>query len=218
MCAIVGSNYVEVLKELVELNLYRGSHSYSVSLFNKTTGILSIMEKKLGKPNLDNFTIPVNSYAIVHIQAPTTDGKTREFIHPATLVSKFESWPDQALWHNGIIKDSIVRENVTKFNTSWDTMQILKSLIDTDNNWMVLNKLDGSFSCLYYDRADLSMYIFRNEISPMYIDDNFSLSSTKFEGSKETEPNKAFKLNFSNNSLKEVGRFTTAENPYFFLE
>jgi len=218
MCAIIGSSNVDVLEEFVRLNSYRGSHSYSISLFNKTTGILSVMEKKLGRPSLNSFTLPANSYGIIHIQAPTTDGKTQEFIHPAMLITKFESWPEQALWHNGIIKDSIVKENISKWNTSWDTMQILKSLHNTNNRWTELNKFDGTFSCLYYDRADLGMHIFRNEISPMFIDDNFNLSSTKFEGSKETEPNKVFKLNFTNNTLKEVGKFSTVENPYFFAE
>ena len=218
MCAIVGSSNADILKEFIRLNSYRGSHSYSISLFNKTTGILSVLEKRLGKPNLDNLTIPANSYAIVHIQAPTTDGKTREFIHPATLVGKFESWPEQALWHNGIIKDEVVKENISKWNTSWDTMQILKCLHDSDNRWTELNEFDGTFSCLYYDRANLSLYIFRNEISPMFVDDNLNLSSTKFEGSRETEPNKVFKINFSTNSFTEVGKFTTVENPYYFME
>jgi glutamine phosphoribosylpyrophosphate amidotransferase len=218
MCAIVGSNNLEDLIELVRLNSYRGSHSYSLSLFNKTTGILSILKKRFGEPNLSAFSIPKNSYAIVHIQAPTTEEKTLESVHPATITDRYEEWPSQALWHNGIIKAEKVKENVSKWNTSWDTMQILRHLNDTNNDWRVLSELDGTFSCLYYDRAELGLYLFRNEISPMFVDSNLNLSSTKFENSNETEPNKVFKIDFMHARLIEKGKFSTVENPYFFVE
>lgn len=217
MCAIIGSKNLEMLKELVSLNSYRGSHSYSLSLFNTTTGILSILKKKIGVINLKDFVIPTNNYAIVHVQAPTTEARSDEAIHPAVIASKFVSWPEQALWHNGIIKAECVKKNATFYNTSWDTMQILKGL-GYDKNWSTLGELDGSFSCLYYDNNDLSLYIFRNEISPLFYDKDMNISSTQFAGSIETPYNEVLKMNLKDCTLKKVYEFKTVENPYFFAE
>jgi len=215
MCAIIGSKRIDTLKKLVELNSYRGSHSYSFSLYNITTGILTVEVKKLGTIDLSRHTIPPNNYGIVHVQAPTTEVRTEQAVHPAIIKDKFETWPLKALWHNGIIKAEVVKENAAKYNTSWDTMQILESIRTSFDN---LNEFDGTFSCLYYDRDDLSLNIFRNEISPMFIDNELNLSSTKFEGSRETAPNTVMKMDFSRNSLSVKAKFDTVENPYYFGE
>jgi len=217
MCAIVGSRNVEKLIELVRLNSYRGFHSYSLSVYNYYSGILTIHKKRLGTINLDGFSLAPNEYAIVHIQAPTTDARTEDFIHPAVLNidSQSDSNPDLALWHNGIIKAEIVKNNVDKYLSSWDTMQILRALTQA-NSFKVLNEFDGTFSCLLYNRADLSLKLFRNEISPMFIDDNLNISSTKFEGSRETVADNVIKLNFKNNSVILEDEFKTVENPYYF--
>ncbi len=140
MCAIVGSRSIEKLKELVELNSYRGSHSFSFSTFNQYSGILSIQQKKLGTIDLTNKMLAPNEYAIVHIQAPTTDARTADFIHPAVLNvnSQPEYNPDLALWHNGIIKAETVKNNIDKYSSSWDTMQILRALVQA-NSFSVLN-------------------------------------------------------------------------------
>ena len=215
MCAIIGSKNIDTLKELVAINSYRGSHSYSFSLYNITTGILAIEVKRLGTIDLSRHTIPPNNYGIVHVQAPTTEVRSEQAVHPAIEKDKFETWPLKALWHNGIIKAEVVKEKAAKYNTSWDTMQILKSVRTSFDN---LNEFDGTFSCLYYDRDDLSLNIFRNEISPMFIDNNLNLSSTKFEGSHETVPNTVMKIDFPRNSLSVKAKFNTVENPYYFGE
>lgn len=219
MCAIVGSRNVETLKHLVELNSYRGSHSFSLSVYNTYTGILTIQKKRLGTVNLNNFEISPNEYAIVHVQAPTTDARTEEFIHPAVLTasSGMDHIPDNALWHNGIIKAEIVKNNASEYNTSWDTMQILRG-IEKAGNFNILNEMDGTFSCLHYSRKDLSLRLFRNEISPMFIDNKLNISSTKFEGSRETIANNVIKLNFKDNSIILEDKFETVENPYYFGE
>jgi len=94
-------------------------------------------------------------------------------------------------------------------------MQILKGLqegVDT------LNELDGSFSCLYYDKDELSLFLFRNEISPMYMDMDMNISSTDFPNSYETPPNEVLKMNFNQVGVDVVSKFSTVENPYFFGE
>ena len=215
MCAIIGSKNIDTLRELVALNSYRGSHSYSFSLYSITTGILTVEVKKLGTINLNRHTIPHNNYGIVHVQAPTTEMRSEQSIHPAVITEKYQTWPNKALWHNGIIKAEVVKGKAAKYNTSWDTMQMLESVRTSFDE---LNEFDGTFSCLYYDRDDLSLNLFRNEISPMFLDHELNISSTKFEGSIETTPNVVSKIDFNRNRLIAKAKFETVENPYYFGE
>lgn len=207
MCAIVGSFDREKLLELIELNSYRGSHSYSFSTIYPESGQLVLRQKALGTINPDHLNIPKDHYAIVHIQAPTTDAKDLDSIHPA------EENHESYLWHNGIIKANHVKVLQQKYgnDTSWDTRLLLRAVC---TSWKELNTVDGSFSCLLYDHD--TAYLFRNSISPMFYDGDLNISSTKFEGSLATPPNKVLKMDFSAKCLYTVEEFRTVENPYFF--
>lgn len=216
MCAIVGSRDFDTLVNLVELNSYRGSHSHSFSLYDISTGKMILCNRDFGMPDLRHMVIPDNNYAIVHIQAPTTEAKDMNSIHPATSGNITNFTPDHALWHNGIIKESVVKKFEPKYKTKWDTKQILLSIIEQWGSFDALNEMDGAFSCLYYNKDQGKLFIFRNEISPMFIDDNLNISSTKFEGSKATDPNLVLQLDFTNSIIPVVGSFTTVENPYYF--
>ena len=216
MCAIAGSRDLETLKELVTLNSYRGSHSYSFSIYNGYSGVLHVVKKRLGVIDLDSLCIPRDGYGIVHVQAPTTDARSEEFIHPATIPSVTNEYPFYALWHNGIIKEEVVKSFRGIIATSWDTRIMIELLNQRQTNWEVLNQMDGTFSCLFYDGLNRSLKLFRNQISPMFIDDNLNISSTKFEGSRETEPDVVFGMNLDDNTLTKMGEFKTVENPYFF--
>ena len=50
----------------------------------------------------------------------------------------------------------------------------------------------------------------------MFIDKDFNLSSTKFVGSKATEPNELLIVDLNNKKLNTKFTFTTKENPYFW--
>ena len=218
MCAIIGSRDYDTLIKLVELNSYRGSHSHSISLYNIINGEMLLCKRDFGMPDLSTFKIPYNYYAIVHIQAPTTEAKNIDSIHPATAGNIKNFIPDHALWHNGIIKESVVKKFQSKYNTNWDTKQILLSIIDQWGTFEALDEMDGSFSCLYYNKKLGKLFIFRNEISPMFIDDNLNISSTKFTGSTATASDLVLQLDFIENIIPVVGEFTTVENPYYFGE
>ena len=56
----------------------------------------------------------------------------------------------------------------------WDTGLMHDWLINKKS----LDYIDGTFACLRYKNGKL--YIFRNEISPLFIDDELNISSTKF--------------------------------------
>lgn len=205
MCSIFGSFSKDKLVELAELNKYRGQHSYSYSYFFGGQYKLDVnITKSLGELPYDDIKIPEGAYCIAHMQAPTTDNKSIEFVHPAY-------YKGGLLWHNGIIKDHWVKKAMNDFDTdnSWDTYLILHKYI----NEGTLNDIDGTFSCVYFGNG--SLQLFRNEISPLFIDDNYNISSTKFEGSKSLEPNIIWEFH-PGKGMNKIGSFNTVENPYFF--
>jgi hypothetical protein len=133
-----------------------------------------------------------------------------------------EYTPDYALWHNGIIKANVVERLAQETGTKWDTGQILSKIAASGQVpgqmwWECLNEFDGSFSCLMYSRGK-GLYMFRNQISPMFMDTNLNISSTKFEGSFHTDPDIVWKMNPLEVKITEIGRFKTVENPYYFGE
>ena len=206
MCAIVGSFSRDKLIELIELNSYRGSHSFSYSTIDDNG--LDIHKKDLGAIDYNRIG-KNNHYKIVHIQAPTTDSKWEDSIHPAQQTSIAET----ALWHNGIIKANYVKEMQKVFgeDTNWDTELLLRAI---NYSTTMLSKVDGSFSCLWWD--GLNANLFRNDISPMFYDGDLNISSTKFEGSISTPANKILRMEFAQKALYNTGEFKTVENPYYF--
>ena len=208
MCSIVGSFKKDKLIELCEINSYRGQHSHSISYFDIVTGEISV-QKYEGKVDYNIIEQKPLVYMIVHMQAPTSEGDPKGTIHPAYFKGKF-------LWHNGILKQSYVQklkeslhENVHEI-CNWDTFLMLKAISKDRKN---INDLDGSFSCLMYDNEKL--YVFRNEISPMFYDANLNISSTGFKGSRPTPPNQIHHMDFNFSSLFAVENFITRFNPYY---
>ena len=214
MCSIVGSTSIEKVRELAELNEYRGQHSHSFFVFDRDFEDIVYRHKDFGALNiddhLDKFTCEA-PFFIVHQQAPTTENKDNTNIHPAQI-GDFD-----LLWHNGIIKANEVKRLQEDLQTvnSWDTWLILKHVLDYNTP----EGIDGTFSCLFFKQGEI--YLFRNEISPLFIDDELNISSTKFDGSRPLPSNKMFMVDYTAGEqmkLKETGSFTTKENPYYFGE
>lgn len=200
MCGIFASFNKEKLKELYEINRYRGEVNYSLSSFGFENSVtlknLIRHEGKMPGDAIDKFLIVAGDYMVGHIQAPTSQSSS---IHPAEYESRL-------LWHNGIIKQSVFQ------GSSWDTQWMLEKL--AVNGISELSNFDGTFACILY--ASKGLFVFRNEISPMFIDDELSISSTKFEGSRSLEPNTFFEINLSTRTLSALYKFITKENPYYF--
>ena len=208
MCAIVGSFRRDKLLELIELNSYRGSHSYSFTTIDPVNR-LWLRRRDFGTIKPEMIDIPENGYAIVHVQAPTTEAKSTSNIHPAMD-------GDTRLWHNGIIKAHYVSSLQKKFgfDTNWDTELLLRAVNSSKDE---LNHIDGSFSCLWHDGS--TAHLFRNDISPMFYDNELNISSTKFDGSISTPSNSILKMDFQAKCLYNTGySFKTVENPYFFMD
>jgi glutamine phosphoribosylpyrophosphate amidotransferase len=209
MCAIFGSFSRDKFLELAELNSYRGQHSFSISYLNPLNGSMNQSIRMHGKFDPDMVQTKKDVYYIGHIQAPTTGDKSTNSVHPsyATDVDDFS-----LLWHNGILKEDCIRDLQDHFQTNekWDTYLLHKWVIEGNR----LDQIDGTFSCLRYTNHIL--YLFRNEISPMFTDSKLNISSTKFEGATKTPANKILKVDFLNYELVIVDEFKTKENPYYF--
>ena len=211
MCSIFGSYDKGKIVELAMLNAYRGGHSYSFSYYDPKIKRITYMQKALGLFPIYDVDIPEGQYCIAHMQAPTTDNKTETSIHPANIGRHY-------LWHNGIIKDNWIKKFIASSGAAlgyitWDTYLILHKYKYTKN----LNGIDGTFSCLYYEDGE-GLQLFRNEISPMFIDDKGNISSTKFTDSRPLEPNYIWQFIPGQPMMEIVGSFDTVENPYFFMD
>jgi hypothetical protein len=203
MCAIVGSFNKQTLKDLYKLNSYRGELSHSLSSF-RCNSIGTILDKlyqghnKMPEELIDDLFLTDSSYMIGHSQAPTTQTNN---IHPA-------AYGNSLLWHNGIIKQKELSED------TWDTSWLLERLIDY--GWSSLSDINGTFACMFFHGGEL--FVFRNEISPLFIDKELNVSSTKFENSESLKPNTVFKLNLGYKIIEPVASFKTKENPYYMPE
>lgn len=204
MCAITASFSKEKLLKLYKQNAYRGELSHSLTNFeyddeqNLRIGVLFKDDGPLDIEVLDSIYERPGRYFVTHSQAPTTD---TSYIHPA-------EYHLNLLWHNGIVKQKNLKEG------TWDTYWLLKNIIN--EGWDFLSSVDGTFACIMY--RDYNLYVFRNEISPLFFDNDLNLSSTKFEGSRPVTPNKVWRVNLDMRCFEEAANFTTYENPYYMPE
>lgn len=203
MCAITASFSKKKLKELYKLNSYRGELNYSLSTFESidylvTWKVLLQDSGKMPEILIDELNTNDNMFMVAHSQAPTTDTGG---IHPAAYIGAL-------LWHNGIIKQSTIPAG------TWDTQWLLSRIVDY--GWSSLSRVDGTFACIMFMFNNL--YVFRNEISPLFLDDELNLSSTKFEGSRPLEPNTVFRIDLDTKQIYTEATFSTFENPYYFPE
>jgi hypothetical protein len=205
MCAIVGSFDKDKFLELIELNSKRGSFSHSFTLIDKNFHIQYISKEfgEFRKELIDNYKDGM--YIIGHIQAPT-GGIIKDYnrIHPAQEKGTL-------LWHNGILKDLYIKDLQERFNTdiTWDTHLLLM-------NKDMLEDVNGTFSCLEL-KEDEYLKIYRNSDSPMFIDDDLNISSTKFIGSKSTTHNQVYSIDFINKKIDIISKWTSIHmSPYFF--
>ena len=213
MCAIFGSKNKDKFLELAELNQYRGNFAHSTTVFQ--TGLFQHypdaervvhVTTNTGEGEFkDSITMSEEEYKTTyylgHVQAPTTDSVET---HPSNINGDL-------LWHNGIIKDYQVQEWKQELgNRDWDTELLHRHLVlggDLDN-------VDGTFSCARYTKDNI--FLFRNEISPLFYDDDMNISSTKFDNSLETEAGVMYLMDLVKNNLEPQCRFETKENPYYF--
>tara|TARA_R110000772_G_scaffold2311_7_gene8005 strand:- start:3754 stop:4380 length:627 start_codon:yes stop_codon:yes gene_type:complete len=204
MCGIFASFNRETFLKLLKLNKARGCYSYSYSTYD-VGGYLDVERKAFGEFD-ESLVTKDGVYHIGHVQAPTTADVGSDNIHPSI-------YKDSHLWHNGILKEDTIEQLKLLLHlpqTNWDT-ELLNRWFSQQSH---LSNIDGTFSCLRYNSG--YMFLFRNEISPMFMNEDWDLSSVKFEGAKPTRPNTVWLMDFNTHDLINVDNFTTKENPYYF--
>lgn len=216
MCSIVGSFSKDKLLELCELNRYRGEHSHSLTIYSTHQRKIRYLKRSLGAFKFDPEYFADDDYFIVHQQAPTGENTGEDAIHPAQY---YNVAMDRGffLWHNGILKPSTIKalQEEYKVKASWDSLLLLWRMIHS--NPLNLDDIDGSFSCLMAEglNYDSKLLLFRNEIAPMFYDNDFNISSTKFEGSISIRANVVYKFIPEKKQLIETEvTFKTKNNPY----
>ena len=207
MCAIFGSYDQDMFYELMRKNSYRGSFSYSISYYDGKK--INVVEKDFGSMPIKD--LEPNYYYIGHVQAPTTDSKDVTSIHPANDRGDY-------LWHNGIIKDHQVKkwQSDCKKEWTWDTKWLLY-LLNTGDKERVLSEADGSYACLWYGKYNPSIYLFRNDNCPMFINGH-DFSSTKFDNSESIESGAFYAFSKEKGWVPNYNKFKTKNTFYWSAE
>lgn len=207
MCSISGSLNKAQLVELCRLNEYRGQLCHSITYFDTKEMKITRVFKSPGPVDYNMIDIPKDHYCIVHMQAPTSGQNIVS--HPAIN-------EDHYLWHNGILKQNTI-EYLQKLyglkDVKWDTELLLYHLKKN----IFPDDVDGSFACLY-SMSSCNLILFRNQISPLYIDKDLNVSSTEFVGSKMIEHGKMFAMDFKGKQIYYLAPFREVQGPYYFGE
>ena len=212
MCAIFGSFDKNKFIELMELNSYRGSFSYSYTVINndftsKTFKDFGTMDRSMLSNGIQN------GYMLGHVQSPT-GGLERNYsrIHPAER-------NDYLLWHNGIIKGKCLVDLQKELNSTneWDTQLLLDTIVPDVFMPSTLNDIDGAFSCVLMKKNEYMM-LFRNSTSPLFVNDTMDISSTKFQHASKTNANTVYNVDFVNRKMVEFPKFNNINNPYYFAK
>lgn len=207
MCAIFGSYDIDTFYHLRDVNSYRGSHSYSISIYNGKS--VSVVDKGFGKmPELE---LDKGNYFIGHVQAPTTDSKEYDNIHPAKDKGDL-------LWHNGIIKSHQVTkwQNAWQKEWTWDTKWLLW-LLNTGNPVDALSQADGSFACIWYGKYNPYLYMFRNDNCPMFIKGT-DFSSTADRNYESIQSGQFYMFDLKRGWIPHYNRFETKDTFYWSAE
>lgn len=187
MCSIIAGYNPAKVKELIEINQFRGNFSYSYTEIDNKHDYIQSSVKDFGKFdfNVINQQSEYN-YKICHVQAPTgglVEDKNR--IHP-TVSEK------SSLWHNGLLTPRGIKFLQQKLNTTetFDTKLLHMALDKFDFD--ILSEIEGLFSCLYV--YDGQIYIFRTKHGKLFIDDDMNVSSERFENSRCINANTIYAL------------------------
>lgn len=204
MCSIIGSYDINEVKMLASLNAYRGQHSYSMTSIWSNS--LDMLTRGLGVLPIEELNKLPQGYIICHQQAPTTDARDTNSIHPASYAGSY-------LWHNGIIKDKQIKQWQIQYNDSqlWDTAWLVRLI--AENGFGILSEVDGTFACVYNDSKHTCM--FRNANSPLFRKGS-TISSTKFEGSSPITPGRVYIFDADIKDWRETPHTFTTKEQFFW--
>ena len=201
MCSIFGSFNRVVLSELVHMNQFKGTFSYSLTQGDRT-------HKDFGTFNQSTIALIGKSdeYMIGHVQAPTggmVEDTTR--IHPTSIGSSL-------LWHNGLITPRGITYLQTKLESDeeFDTKLLHEYFVK--NNFTGLGEIEGLFTCVF--KHGNEFYVFRTKHGKLYVNDDLDISSERFKDSKCINYDTVYRMDFERMKLQPVSKFKTKRFNY----
>jgi len=215
MCGLFASTDPVKLENLFNLNFKRGQKGFSQSGFSFVDGNMLLWESRNESSRFEIDPKFLSDYNICHVVAPTT---AEPNFHPAVREAQ-EHEPEgfTALWHNGILKQDTIDElRKNEDDPLWDTQLLVDRLhyLGLDDEMSeFLSSLDGSFACLML--KDSGLYVFRNNLSPLFRDNMLNFSSVRFSFSEPVPPGIVYFVDFETRQLVDTGvHFETKNNPY----
>jgi len=204
MCAIIGSFDKQILIKLIERNQHRGRVAYSISTYDIESGDVKTYYER-GEFN-HIFFEKINTdgkYTICHLLSPTLTENDEEVTHPSVLTTEVG---ESCLWHNGVLLPStmeMIQQNLG--SQSYFDTYLLHQWIDKGEK---LDDIEGSFACLYITQKK-QIQLFRSKHAKLFIDEDMTISSERFEGSRCINPDCFYNLDLEKKSLKVEGFFKT---------
>lgn len=214
MCGIFATADPIKLENLFNLNYKRGQRGFSQNGFSFFDGNSLVWEARNESKRLEIDPKFLSDFNICHVVAPTGESH----FHPAIReAQEHESEGFTALWHNGILKADTISEYArTDAEAEWDTQLLVNRLhyLNTpEETSEFLSSLEGSFACLLI--KDSQLFVFRNNLVPLYWDNLMNFSSVKFSFSNLLAPGVVFHVDFEQRKLVDTGiHFTTKNDPY----
>lgn len=203
MCSIMASFSAEKLKELVDINQFRGNFSFSYTeVDEKNRPVVQV--KSFGEFNKD--IISPNNYKIAHVQAPTGGlVKDEARIHPVEDNGSM-------LWHNGLIVPRGIKylQELLGTDETFDTRLLHRAILV--HGFDILNDIEGLFSCLLIRNGNI--FIFRTKHGKLYVDEDMNISSERFDGSKCINSDTIYNIDVSEKDITVTGAFKTKRFNY----
>jgi len=204
---IIGSFYKDKIIELCELNKHRNSYAYSIGTYDVDNhGFLGV-NRGYGEFSYNKLDNNPNFYTIVYLQS-TPCGRN---VQPASTIDRHaldHGFEEYYLWLHGNLTAAEIQKLQIEEDTEeqWETMLLLKHVV----RYEAPADVDGSFSCVYSDGEDL--YLFRNELESMFVDDELNICTMPFKGSRATSANKMILMNLEKKTLKITEPFDTVKH------
>lgn len=200
MSIIIGSFNRDKIIELCSLVSHKMCYAHSIGIYDVENKGMFGVNRGPNELAYNKIYITPTEYCIVHLQS-TPCGRN---IQPA---STFDRDSEHYLWFNGELTSEEVERFQIEEDTEekWQTMLLLKHIV----RYGAPSDVDGSFSCVYTDGADL--YLFRNELESMFIDDDMTICSIPFRASRATNSNRMFKMDLKEKLLVGIEIFNTVK-------
>lgn len=163
MCFIAFTNSTKRLEKLFSLDDKRGCWGWSLTTTLANDYHFTIDARKFDAKDKDIIFDEGRQDLLLigHLLTPTGSVKKN---HPVRLDGNL-------LWHNGLIKQSsflaLADELGLNPNKIIDSELILAILA---KDMSLLEYLEGSMACVYYDADEDTLFAFRNNLSPLYLD------------------------------------------------